>query len=65
VTFDLDFSEIAALSRREGTSVIVLRLHDTRYLRVIDRLAAVLERSGYLLEGGVIVMVEEARVTSY
>src|SRR5437773_12481752 len=46
LTFDLDFGEIAALSGQTKGSVIVFRLGDPRFSRVIDRLAAVLtERS--------------------
>lgn len=39
LTFDLDFAEIAALSRAGKVSVIVFRLHNTRTPHVIQRLA--------------------------
>jgi predicted nuclease of predicted toxin-antitoxin system len=41
VTFDLDFSEIVALSKGQKTSVILFRLHNTRAFRVINRLSEV------------------------
>jgi len=37
LTFDLDFAEIAALSRTGGVSVLVFRLHNTRTGHVIQR----------------------------
>ena len=40
LTFDLDFGEIAALSRGRKASVVLFRLHNTRTPHVIDRLAA-------------------------
>lgn len=61
VTFDLDFSEIAALSRDERTSVIVLRLRNARYEHLVDRLAAVLAEPAAVSERGVIISVEETR----
>ena len=61
ITFDLDFSEIAALSQGRSVSVIVLRLRNTGFERVIERLQSVLPCvPGILAEGGVI-MIEEAR----
>ncbi len=61
LTFDLDFGEIAALSRGQKTSVILFRLHNTTAPNVIARLAAVLERSTAALEKGAVVLVEESR----
>ncbi len=61
LTFDLDFGEIAALSRGQKTSVILFRLHNTTTPNVIARLAAVLERSTAALEKGAVVLVEESR----
>src|SRR5437879_315718 len=40
LTFDLDFGEIAALSRGRKASVVLFRLHNTRTPHVIDRLVA-------------------------
>jgi predicted nuclease of predicted toxin-antitoxin system len=61
VTFDLDFSEIAALSRSDKTSVIVFRLQNTRHEHVIGRLSAVLAESSAALERGAVISVEEDR----
>ena len=61
LTFDLDFGEIAALSKRRKVSVILFRLHNTRTPHVIERLANVLRDSAGVLEDGAVVIVEEAR----
>jgi predicted nuclease of predicted toxin-antitoxin system len=61
LTFDLDFSEIAALSSGARTSVIVFRLRNTRTHHVIPRLAAVLDECTSALERGAVVTVEESR----
>ena len=61
VTFDLDFSEIAALSRGERASVIVFRLQNTRHEHVIGRLGVVLAESSAALESGAVISVEEDR----
>jgi predicted nuclease of predicted toxin-antitoxin system len=61
LTFDLDFGEIAALSGQTKGSVIVFRLGDPRFSRVIDRLAAVLAESADAIERGAVISVEEAR----
>lgn len=61
LTFDLDFGEIAALSKRKKTSVVVFRLHNTRPSHVIDRLSATLTDSVGALEKGAVVIVEESR----
>lgn len=61
LTFDLDFGEIAALSRGRNTSVILFRLRNARAPNVIARLATVLERSTAALETGAVVLVEESR----
>jgi predicted nuclease of predicted toxin-antitoxin system len=58
LTFDLDFSEIAALSRRRKASIVVFRLHNTCSDHVIDRLSAVLEESTNVLEKGAVAVVE-------
>lgn len=61
VTFDLDFSEIAALSAGRHAGIIVFRLHDSRHENVIARPAAVLARSAAALERGAVIGVEEDR----
>jgi predicted nuclease of predicted toxin-antitoxin system len=61
LTFDLDFGEIAALSKRRKMSVILFRLHNTRTPHVIERLASVLRDSAGALEDGAVVIVEESR----
>ncbi len=61
LTFDLDFGEIAALSKGKKASVVLFRLHNTRTPHVIDRLAAVLADTTAALEKGAVVLVEETR----
>jgi len=61
LTFDLDFSEIAALSKRPSVGVIVFRLRNTRSSHVIERLSRVVEHSMRALERGAVVSVEESR----
>ena len=61
VTLDMDFGEIAALSRGRRASVILLRLRDIRLARVLARLEAVLSLSGDRIEDGVVMIVEDAR----
>jgi predicted nuclease of predicted toxin-antitoxin system len=61
LTFDLDFSEIAALTRGQSASLIVLRLHDTRFQHVIARVAAVLAESAPALAKGAMISVEDTR----
>ena len=36
ITFDLDFGEIVALSKREKVSIILFRLHNTRTSHLFD-----------------------------
>ena len=57
----VDFGEIIALSGSNLVSVILLRLHDTRPLKVIERLTHVLEDCGEALNRGAIVVVEDSR----
>ncbi len=45
LTFDLDFSEIAALTGGSKGSVILIRLGDPGFRHVVDRLSAVLAES--------------------
>ena len=61
LTFDLDFSEIAALTGARITSVISFRLRNARAAHVIERLRAVLHASAASLEAGAVVSVEDAR----
>jgi predicted nuclease of predicted toxin-antitoxin system len=61
LTFDLDFGEIAALSGETKGSVIVFRLGDPRFARVIDRLGSVLAESADAIKKGAVISVEEAR----
>ena len=61
LTVDLDFGEIAALSKGRKTSVILFRLHNTRTPHVIDRLARALADCTDALEKGAVVVVEESR----
>lgn len=61
LTFDLDFGEIAALSKRENVSVIVFRLHNTAAGNVISRLADILSHSAAALEKGAIILAEQSR----
>jgi len=61
LTFDLDFGEIAALARGRKASVVVFRLHNTRTVHVLGRLAAVLADCSTILEKGAVIVVEETR----
>jgi predicted nuclease of predicted toxin-antitoxin system len=61
LTFDLDFSEIAALSEEKKTSVVLFRLRNARRLNVIDRLSSVLAESPDALLKGAVVVVEQSR----
>jgi predicted nuclease of predicted toxin-antitoxin system len=62
LTFDLDFGEIAALAGDRISSVVVLRLQNTRADHVIERLSVVLEKAVEALNNGAIVTVEESRI---
>ena len=61
ITYDLDFGEIAALTRGEKASVILFRLKNTRASHVLERLSAVVEAFAGALEKGAIITVEETR----
>jgi predicted nuclease of predicted toxin-antitoxin system len=61
LTWDLDFTEILALSGRHQVSAVIFRLVNTRSAHVIERLARVLQESAQDLEDGAIISVEEAR----
>ena len=61
ITFDLDFAEIASLTKGKKVSVILFRLRNTRSYQVIERLSIVLKESLNALQKGAIVVVEESR----
>lgn len=61
LTWDLDFTEIVALSGAHIVSAVVFRLMNTRSENVIRRLARVLAESARDLEEGAIISVEESR----
>lgn len=61
LTVDLDFTEIAALSRGSLTSVVVFRLRNPRAQRVLERLQSILPAVTEALEAGAVVVVEETR----
>jgi len=61
LTWDLDFTEIVALSGTGIVSTVVFRLLNTRSANVIRRLARVLAESTQALEDGAIISVEESR----
>ena len=61
LTFDLDFGEIVALSKKRPVSVILFRLRNTTTPFVLKRLATVINESKLLLDQGYIFIVEESR----
>ena len=61
VTFDLDFSEIAALSHGQKVSVVVFRLRNTKARHVIDRFSVILPHVSEASDSGAIIMVEESQ----
>ena len=61
LTWDLDFTEIVALSGTRIVSAVVFRLMNTRSENVIRRLERVLAESAPDLEEGAIISVEESR----
>ena len=61
LTFDLDFSEIAALSGGTKASVILLRLGDPGWRRVVERLSVVLAESADAVAKGAVISVENTR----
>ncbi|MBI3796660.1 MAG: DUF5615 family PIN-like protein [Deltaproteobacteria bacterium] len=61
LTWDLDFTEIVALSGTRVVSAVVFRLINTRSENVIRRLVRVLAESARDLEEGAIISVEESR----
>lgn len=61
LTWDLDFTEIVALSKTSTVSAVVFRLLNTRSDHVIARLGRVLAVSAQDLHEGAIIAVEEGR----
>ena len=61
LTFDLDFSEIAARCKGPWASIIVFRLVDATSRHVAERLDVVLAATAGSLERGAVVTVEETR----
>ena len=61
LTFDLDFSEIVALSGDENVGIVVFRLRNTRANNVLARLEKVLAESSEALEEGAVITVEDHR----
>jgi predicted nuclease of predicted toxin-antitoxin system len=61
LTWDLDFTEILALSKTGTVSAVVFRLMNTRSTHVVERLERVLSESAQDLEEGAIISVEEGR----
>jgi predicted nuclease of predicted toxin-antitoxin system len=61
VTFDLDFTEIAALTGEKKTSVILFRLKNARTQNVLEHLSKALQDCGQALGKGAVVVVEEFR----
>jgi predicted nuclease of predicted toxin-antitoxin system len=61
LTWDLDFTEILALSGTNTVSAVVFRLLNTRSANVIRRLERVLATSTRDLIEGAIISVEESR----
>jgi len=62
LTFDLDFAEIASLSKGRKASVVLFRLHNTRASHIIERLEKVLAGVSAALVDGAVVTVEESRI---
>ncbi len=61
LTFDLDFAEIAAVSRDRPVRVLLMRLRNTRSAHVIERLQAVIPACDEHLARSAVVLVEESR----
>jgi predicted nuclease of predicted toxin-antitoxin system len=61
LTFDLDFTDLLAMSSLSLPSVIIFRLQMTKPAFVSTRLLSVLEECGEALDRGAIVIVDESR----
>ena len=62
VTFDLDFGEIAGVTTRSGSGVVLLRLKLARQSYVWGRLRVAIAEAGAAMEAGAVVLVEDARI---
>ena len=62
LTFDLDFGEIAALFKRNPSSVIVFRTRNARAEYIAGKLDAALEVAAEDLEKGCILTIEDSRI---
>jgi len=62
VTFDLDFGEIAGLTRGAGGGAVLLRLRLPSRQHVQQRLEAAISAAAEVLEAGAIVVVEDTRI---
>ena len=62
VTFDLDFGEIAGLTRGEHSGALLLRLRLTRQPYLRERLRVAITEAAAALETGAIVLVEDSRI---
>src|SRR5262249_50049207 len=58
LTFDLDFTDIAASTTAPSASVIVFRLRYGRSQRVLERLSAVLKMAARALHQGAFVVAD-------
>jgi predicted nuclease of predicted toxin-antitoxin system len=61
LTLDLDFGDLALLTREPAARVILFRLENTRTIHVIERLETVPAGSSDALARGAVVIVEEGR----
>lgn len=61
LSFDLDFGDLAVLTREPAARVILFRLENTRTMHVIERLETVLAVSSDALARGAVVIVEAGR----
>ena len=61
LTFDLDFGDIMAASRKRLPSVLIFRLYNGLPLAVNKRLDQVIQESYIALSAGALIIVEDAR----
>ena len=61
LTFDLDFGEVAALTGGSKASVVLLRLGNPGWRRVVERLSTVFAESADAIAKGAVISVEETR----
>lgn len=61
VTRDLDFSEIVALSGHADASVVIIRIFNPTFDRILVGLARVIEECATSLAEGAVVTIEESR----